>query len=131
MREAMPSVAVFKGYHVHYRRSIRYSVLWCRALILWCAMKAKLILFHLICCIRELVRTLEGILLIDVIWQCRKQERLEFLYDSGLQVGKVAQADEYLLGKPVEEAVKPESDVGQVRTSYNLEAIYNGKKGWI
>jgi len=45
---------------------------------------------------------------------CRKQERLEFLYDSGLQVGKVAQADEYLLGKPVEEAVQPESDVGQV-----------------
>lgn len=43
-----------------------------------------------------------------------KQERLEFLYDSGLQVGKVAQADEYLLGKPVEEAVQPESDVGQV-----------------
>lgn len=43
-----------------------------------------------------------------------KQERLEFLYDSGLQVGKVAQADEYLLGKPVEEAVQPESNVGQV-----------------
>ncbi|KAG0589776.1 hypothetical protein KC19_1G047500 [Ceratodon purpureus] len=43
-----------------------------------------------------------------------KQERLEFLYDSGLQVGKVAQADEYLLGKPVEEAPQPESDVGQV-----------------
>lgn len=49
-------------------------------------------------------------------WNCRKQERLEFLYDSGLQVGKVAQADEYLLGKPLEEAVQPESEVGQVYT---------------
>lgn len=55
-------------------------------------------------------------------WNRRKQERLEFLYDSGLQVGKVAQADEYLLGKPVEEAVQPESDVGQVR---NLELFMN------
>lgn len=50
----------------------------------------------------------------------RKQERLEFLYDSGLQVGKVAQADEYLLGKPVEEAVQPESDIGQVKPQVPL-----------
>ena len=37
---------------------------------------------------------------------CRKQERLEFLYDSGLAVGKVS-TDEYLLGKPVEPEKTP------------------------
>lgn len=39
---------------------------------------------------------------------------MEFLYDSGLQVGKVSQTDEYLLGKPVEEPQKAENDVSKV-----------------
>lgn len=41
-----------------------------------------------------------------------KQERLEFLYDSGLAVGRSA-TDDYLLGKPVEEN-KREEDVTKV-----------------
>lgn len=31
----------------------------------------------------------------------------------------------------MEEAVQPENDVGQVRTSYNLEASYNGQKTYM
>jgi hypothetical protein len=48
------------------------------------------------------------------VWECRRQERLEFLYDSGLQVGKVSQADEYLLGKPIDEVLKPENEIAKV-----------------
>lgn len=48
------------------------------------------------------------------MWECRRQERLEFLYDSGLQVGKVSQADEYLLGKPIDEVLKPENEIAKV-----------------
>ena len=45
---------------------------------------------------------------------CRKQERLEFLYDSGLAVGKVS-TDEYLLGKPVEPE-KTQTEVEKVKS---------------
>ncbi|MCO5561128.1 hypothetical protein L7F22_014749 [Adiantum nelumboides] len=41
-----------------------------------------------------------------------KQERLEFLYDSGLSVGRSA-TDDYLLGKPLEEK-KEDDDVTKV-----------------
>jgi hypothetical protein len=44
----------------------------------------------------------------------RKQERLEFLYDSGLAVGKVS-TDEYLLGKPVEPE-KAQSEIEKVKS---------------
>jgi hypothetical protein len=42
----------------------------------------------------------------------RQQERLDFLYESGLGVGKPSEAapstEEYLLGKPVQEGSKVE-----------------------
>lgn len=44
-----------------------------------------------------------------------KQERLEFLYDSGLAVGK-SSTDDYLLGKPIE-ANKSETEVAKAATA--------------
>lgn len=41
-----------------------------------------------------------------------KQERLEFLYNSGLAVGK-SSTDEYLLGKPIDDTSKEENEVAK------------------
>ncbi|KAH9531179.1 hypothetical protein CY35_19G023400 [Sphagnum magellanicum] len=45
-----------------------------------------------------------------------RQERLEFLYDAGLQVGKTSSTDEYLLGKPVEVAAE-ENQISKVASA--------------
>lgn len=58
-------------------------------------------------------------MLTSVEFCCSQQERLDFLYESGLGVGKPSEAappstEEYLLGKPVEEASKTEA-ISKVR----------------
>ena len=56
-----------------------------------------------------------GFVTADVAFFCplrRRQERLEFLYDSGLSTGKGTDED-YLLGKPLEDD-KADSDFTKV-----------------
>ena len=63
----------------------------------------------------DLQGDISGFVTADLAFFClhpRRQERLEFLYDSGLSTGK-GTAEDYLLGKPLEED-KADSDFTKV-----------------